>query len=87
VLCLVAVVAFSLLYYLMKDSAESAKQEVAECEKEINAIKAQLRSLGPATDEGAGNTLQVSYTKVGTTQATAILIVMACLTLCSVIHL
>lgn len=48
--------------------AESAKREVAACEKEIGAIKASLRVLGPAegSDDTATNSLIVAWTKVRT---------------------
>jgi hypothetical protein len=46
--------------------AEAAKKEVADCEKEIGAIKASLRVLGPvdASEDTAVNSLTVAWTKV-----------------------
>jgi hypothetical protein len=46
--------------------AEAAKKEVAACEKEIGAIKASLRVLGPvdASEDTAVNSLTVAWTKV-----------------------
>jgi len=55
-------------------TADEAKREVAACEKEIGAIKASLRVLGPADDSstgatssgsaGSNNCLTVAWTKV-----------------------
>ena len=50
------------------DSAEEAKSQVNECEKEIAGIKARLKALGPASasDEAeAKNSLTVTLVKVG----------------------
>lgn len=46
--------------------AEAAKKEVAACEKEIGAIKASLRVLGPVegSEDTAVNSLTVAWTKV-----------------------
>jgi hypothetical protein len=50
----------------LAEEAEAAKKEVATCEKEIGAIKASLRVLGPveATEDTAVNSLTVAWTKV-----------------------
>ena len=48
------------------DAAESAKQKVAACEKEISSIKAKLRELGPADEDNSdnSNSLTVAWIKV-----------------------
>jgi hypothetical protein len=54
---------------------DSAKEEVAACEKEIAAIKAKLRSLGSASSSGddaaaSNNSLKIYWIKVRTVPTT-----------------
>ena len=51
----------------MSASAEEAKHQVNECEKEIANIKARLKALGPASpseDAETKNSLTVTIVKV-----------------------
>lgn len=45
--------------------SQDAKNQVNECEKEIAAIKARIKSLGPASEtEESKNSLTVTLVKV-----------------------
>lgn len=44
---------------------DAVKNELAEIEKEISAIKATVRLLGPGDGEGEPNKLSIALLKVG----------------------
>ena len=71
------------------DSAESAKQKVAECEKGIGSIKAKLRALGTAwVEEGSdSNSLTVAYIKVRSVFIVVVVVVVVVCLVCTSVFL